>query len=252
MQFHILGPLRVFDGDEPVPLPGPRRRALLIALLANANTVVPTNKLVDWLWQCDPPRSALTTLHAHLSNLRRTLEPHRERWTPSSRLITQSPGYLIRVEPGELDVMRFERLVAEGTRALGGGDMERARAVLTEALALWRGPALSDVAHLDAARGEIARLSEFRLTAATLRIEADLALRRHLEVVPELTGLIAAHPLHERFYVQLMVALTRSGRRADALAVYLRARSVLAEELAVAPGPALRCAQAAILADEAD
>jgi SARP family transcriptional regulator, regulator of embCAB operon len=252
MRFEILGPLRLLDGDAPIRIHGARRRTLLIALLANANTVVPTTDLVEWLWQCDPPRSTLTTLHAHLSNLRRTLEPQRKPWHPSRRLVTQWPGYLLRVEAGELDVMCFEGLVAEGARALDTGEPERARHLLTEALALWRGPALADVAHLDAARSEIARLNEFRLTAATLRIEADLALRRHLEVVPELTGLIAAHPLHERFYAQLMVALTRSGRRADALAVYRRARSVLAEELAVAPGRALRCAEAAILAEEAD
>jgi len=252
MRFEALGPLRVYDGDGPIRLLGQRRRTLLLALLANVNAVVPTKDLAEWLWGCDPPRSALPTLHAHLSNLRRTLEPQRKPWQPSQRLITQWPGYVLRVEPDEVDILCFERLVAEGAGALSAGEPENARRVLNEALTLWRGAALCDVAHLDAGRAVIARLNELRLTAATLRIEADLALRRHFEVVPELTSLVATHPLHERFYAQLMLALTRSGRRADALAVYRRARSVLAKELAVAPGHALRSAEAAIRADESD
>src|SRR6266542_3295208 len=242
MQFEILGPLRLTDAAGPVPLNGQRRRILLLALLAHANAVVSIDELVDWLWPHRPPRSALTTLYAHISGLRRILEPQRSAWRRSGRLLTHPPGY----------VLRFERLVLTAKPMLDAGDAEHAHQQLTEALGLWRGAALADGAYVDAARSEIARLEELRLTAATLRVEASFALRRHLEMVPELTRLVAKHPLHERFYVQLMVALSRSGRRADALAVYRRARAVLARELSVGPGRALRCAEAAILAGEVD
>lgn len=252
MQFEILGPLRLTDAAGPVPIKGQRRRILLLALLAHPTAVVSTSELVDWLWPHHPPRSALTTLHAHVSGLRRTLDPHRLAWRRSGRLITHPTGYALHLEPDELDSLRFERLVRAAKPALDAGEAERAHQLLTEALGLWRGPALADGESVDAARGEIARLEELRLTAATLRIEASFALRRHLEVVPELTGLVAENPLHERFYVQLMVALSRCGRRADALAVYRGARAVLARELAVGPGRALRRTEAAILAGEVD
>jgi DNA-binding SARP family transcriptional activator len=252
MQFEILGPLRLTNAAGPVPVNGQRRRILLLALLSHANRVVSTEELVDWLWPHRPPRSALTTLHAHVSGLRRVLDPQRSAWRRSGRLVTHAPGYVLLVDPDELDALRFERLVLAAKPLLDAGDAERAHQQLTEALALWRGAALADCAYVDAARSEIARLEELRLTAATLSVEASFALRRHLEMVPELTRLVAKHPLHERFYVQLMEALSRCGRRAEALAVYRRAHAVLARELSVAPGRALRCAQAAILAGEVD
>src|SRR6266545_388742 len=227
MQFDILGPLRVID-TAPVPVTGKRRRILLVALLAHANSTVANAELVDWLWPRRPPRSARATLHAYVSTLRRVVEPQRAPRRPCRRLLTEANGYLLRVELDELDVMRFERLVASARSALADG------------------------AHVEAARGEITRLEELRLTALTVRIEAALALRRHLEVVPELTRLVVRHPLHERFYVLLMIALSGSGRRADALAVYKRARNVLARELNVTPGRALRLTEAAILAGELD
>ncbi len=251
MQFDILGPLRVID-TAPVPVTGKRRRILLVALLAHANSTVANAELVDWLWPRRPPRSARATLHAYVSTLRRVVEPQRAPRRPCRRLLTEANGYLLRVELDELDVMRFERLVASARSALGAEDARRAYDLATEALALWRGPALADGAHVEAARGEITRLEELRLTALTVRIEAALALRRHLEVVPELTRLVVRHPLHERFYVLLMIALSGSGRRADALAVYKRARNVLARELNVTPGRALRLTEAAILAGELD
>ena len=253
MQFEILGPLRVTDADFGiVKLNGQRRRILLIALLSHPNRVVPTRDLIDWLWPSRPPPSAQATLHAHVSALRRALEPQRPPWQPPTRLLTHPPGYQLHVEPDELDSTRLERLVSTAKPALDNGDPETAHRLSTEALALWRGTALADAAHVAAARSEITRLEELRLTAATVRIEAAFALQRHLEVVPELTRLVATHPLHERFYVLLMVALTRCGRRADALAVYRKARTVLARELHVAPSRALRCAEAAILAGEMD
>jgi DNA-binding SARP family transcriptional activator len=192
----------------------------------------------------------MATLRAHVSMLRGLLEPDRTPWQPADRLLTRPPGYLLRVGPDELDVFDFERLLRAARARLNARDAESAQRLLSEALALWRGGALSDAAHVEAARAEIARLEELRLNAVTLRVEANLVLRRHQEIVPELTHLVVKYPLHERFYVQLMVALSRSGRRADALAVYRRARAVLARELAVAPGLALRHAEAAILAGE--
>src|SRR5947207_841229 len=253
MQFEILGPLRVTDADFGiVKLNGQRPRILLVALLSHPNAVVPTRDLVDWLWPSRPPRSAQATLHAHVSALRRALEPQRPPWRPSARLLTQQPGCHLHVEPDELDSTRLERLVAAAKPALDGGDPETAHRLSTEALGLWRGAALADAAHVAAARSEITRLEELRLTAATVRVEAAFELGRHLEVVPELTRLVATHSLHERFYVLLMIALTRCGRRADALVVYRKARSVLARELHVAPSRALRCAEAAILAGELD
>jgi len=251
MRFEILGPLRVTDGG-PVPVNGQRRRILLLALLAHPGRVVSTAELVDWLWPRRPPRSALATLQAHVSALRRTLEPERPPWRPPQRLLTHPPGYLLCVEPEELDAQCLERLVGGAKPALDGGEPERAYRLVTEALALWRGAALADAAHVDLARTEITRLEELRLTAWTVRVEASFALGRHLETIPELTRLVAKHPLHERLYVLLMLALSRCGRRADALAVYRKARAVLARELHVAPGKALRCAEAAILSGELD
>jgi DNA-binding SARP family transcriptional activator len=251
MQFEILGPLRVTDAN-PVTVHGQRRRILLVALLARPNAVVGSGELVDWLWPRRPPRSARATLHGYVCAVRRALEPHRPPREPSTRLFTHPTGYQLRVDADELDALRFERLVAAAKPALDEGDAGRAYRLATDALALWRGPPLADGAHIDAARAAITRLEELRLTAITVRIEAALALRRHLEVVPELTGLVANYPLHERFYVLLMVALCRCGRPADALAVYGRARAVLARELRVGPGPALRDTGAAIVAGELD
>ena len=158
----------------------------------------------------------------------------------------------LRVEADELDALCFEELVAAAKPALDAGDAARAYQFATDALALWRGPPLADGAHVEAARAAITRLEELRLTAVTVRIKASLALGRHGDVVPELTRLVATHPLHEPFYVLLMTALFRCGRRADALAVYKRARTVLAREVQVAPGPDLRRTEAAILAGELD
>jgi DNA-binding SARP family transcriptional activator len=251
MQFEILGPLRVIDAHSgTVKVTGQRRRILLVALLAHPNSAVATADLVDWLWPRQPPRSAQATLQAHVSALRRVLEPARAPWQPGERLLTHPTGYQLRVEADELDALRFERLVAAAKPALDTGALLGGYRLATEALALWHGPALADAADVDAARGVITRLEELYLTAATVRFEACLAMGRHLEAVPELTRLVATHPLHEPFYVLLMIALSRSNRRAEALAVYRRARRVLAREVRVEPGRALRRAEAALLSGE--
>jgi SARP family transcriptional regulator, regulator of embCAB operon len=250
MLFRILGPLEVIAENGPVRIPGHRRRSLLIALLTRPGDVVCVDRLVEWLWPAGTPRSPLATLQAHVSMLRRILEPDRSPWSPPSVLVTRPPGYLLRVAPEELDSLCFEALVEQGRLTLDSGDAAGARRLLLDALALWRGDALSDVAFLEAAQAEIRRLEELHLSSLVLRIEADLALGRHLEVVPELTRLIMANPLNEKLYSQLMLALCRCGRRAEALSVYRRARDVLASEMALEPGPDLRRMEAAIVSGD--
>ena len=252
LQFRILGPLEVIGPDGPVWIDGRKRRALLIALLTHPNEVVGVDRLQEWLWPLGPPPHALSTLQAHISLLRRTLEPARSPWKATGVLVTRSPGYLLHVTPAELDALCFEDLLRRGREALERGEPGAARPLLCTALDLWRGDALADVTMLDAAQAEIRRLEELRVTATVLRIEADLALGRHLDVVPELTRLIVAQPLHEQLYALLMLALCRCGRRADALSVYGRAGDVLRQEMDLEPGPALRRMRAAVLADPAN
>jgi DNA-binding SARP family transcriptional activator len=249
LYFRILGPLEVSGVDGPMRIGGWKRRALLIALLTRPNDVVAVDRLLEWLWPAGTPRSSISTLQAHVSMLRRTLEPTRAPWSPPTVLMTVPPGYLLRTTTAELDTLHFEELLRAGRLALERRDPERARPPLGEALGLWRGDALADVTLLDAAQAEIRRLEELRLAALVLRIEADLALRRHLDVVAELMHLIVVYPLHEQFYAQLMLALCRSGRRAEALAVYGRARTVLRREMGLEPGPELRRVESAILTD---
>jgi DNA-binding SARP family transcriptional activator len=228
MEFRILGPLEVIEGDRSLPLGGGRQRALLALLLTRPNEVVSTDRLVDELWGAHPPTQAMNTVQQYVSKLRKTLGP--------DRIVTRPPGYLIRVEPEELDLERFERLVGEG-----GADS------LGEALALWRGPALADLAYESFAQEETARLEELRLTAQERRIDADLERGRGADLVAELEQLTAQHPLRERLRGQLMLALYRSGRQAEALAVYQTARSALVEELGIEPAPALQELERAIL-----
>jgi DNA-binding SARP family transcriptional activator len=228
LEFRILGPLEVLEDDRPIPLGGTRQRALLAILLTRANEVVSRDRLIDELWGEALPRTALNTLQYYVSQLRKLLG--------SDRIVTRPPGYAIRVEPEELDLARFERLLEEG------GD-ERVR----EALALWRGPALADFAYDEFAQPEAARLEELRLTAIELRIDADLALGRHAELVGELENLISQHPLRERLRGQLMLALYRSGRQAEALDAYRSMRRALVEELGIEPSPTLQELEQAML-----
>jgi DNA-binding SARP family transcriptional activator len=250
MRFGILGSLRIQGPEGPLSVVGLKRRILLVALLARANTAVSIEHLSDWLWPHEPPRSAAAVVQAHISALRRLLEPDRSKWGQSSLLITQPSGYVMQVTPKQLDVLDFEDLVNRGKQALRYARAETASRLLREALDLWRGEALAEATMVELAQAEIARLEEMRLTALMLRADAELTLGHHMELVPELTWLVARHPLHEPFYGQLMVALAASGRRADALNVYVRAREVLGRELAVEPGPALYRVRAAILAED--
>ncbi len=239
MDFHILGPLEATDGNAPLALGGSRQRALLGVLLLHANEAVSSDRLIDELWPGERSDQAIKALQVAVSRLRKILEPG----TPAGEsrvLLTRSPGYELRVDPERLDAKRFEALVGEGRRALAAHDPRAARAKLDTALELWRGPPLGDLAYESFAQAEIARLEELHLTAREHRIEADLALGDHEEVIGRLEGLIAAQPLRERPRGQLMLALYRSGRQAEALEVYSDARRVLVEELGIEPGRRLR------------
>ncbi len=239
MEFRILGPLEVWDGGREVSLGGPRPRALLAVLLLYPNEVVPADRLIDELWGDESPDRAAAALRVNVSRLRKALA--------RDILTTRSPGYLIRVEPDTLDLHRFERLVDEGRSLLAGGLAADASQRLREGLSLWRGAALADFAYESFAQAATARLEEIRLAALELRIDADLALGRHDELVGELEALVAGHPLRERLRRCLMTALYRSGRQAEALDAYRDARRALVEGLGIEPGSALQELERAIL-----
>ena len=235
MEFRILGPLEVLDEELTLDVAGPKQRALLAVLLLNANQVVSKDGLIDSLWGDEPPSTASKAIQVYVSQLRRVLGKR--------RLETKAPGYLLRVRDDELDLYRFEMLREQAKDA----DEKTASALLQEALALWRGPPLGEFAYDGFAGLEIARLEELRLICLEERIEADLALGRHAELVAEVEGLVAEHPLRERLRAQLMLALYRSGRQAEALEVYQDGRRVLVGELGIQPGKSLRELEQAIL-----
>ena len=246
MEFRLLGSLEVVNDDGGmVPLGPPRQHALLAALVLHTGSWLSVERLVDLLWGERPPATAATIVHGSVAGLRRVLEPARERGNPARLLVTRPTGYALEVHPEQVDALRFERLLAEGRRHLDS-DPERASDVLTEALSLWRGPALSGVEE-DFARAAAVRLEDLRLDALEARTEADLALGRHREVVAELEDLVARHPLRERLWAHRMVALYRCGRQAEALAAYQTLRRTLAEELGVEPGRELHRMELAVL-----
>ena len=217
MDFSILGPLEVRAGDRAVPLGGVKPRALVAMLALHANRPVSAEHLARGLWGDDAPAGAVKTVQVHVSRLRKALgDP--------DVLTTTPAGYRLRVRPGELDAERFEALVADGRRELSAGRAEPAGARLREALGLWRGAPLADLADHPFAPAEIARLEEQRLGAVELRVEADLAAGRHAELTAELEQLTREHPWREHLHAQRMLALYRSGRQADALTAYRSAR----------------------------
>jgi DNA-binding SARP family transcriptional activator/ABC-type transport system substrate-binding protein len=236
MEFLLLGPLQVLDEGRILPLGGPKQRSALAMLLLSRNQVVSRDRLIDGLWGASPPPSAGPTLETYLSRLRRVLLNDRD----GARLVTQPPGYRLRVEPGEFDLERFETLLGQARTAREAGNPESAGKVLREALSLFRGAPLEDLVDAPFAQAEIGRLEELRLHAIEERLEADLAIGRHAEVVAELESLAARHPFRELLWGQLMLALYRSGRQGDALLAFDRARRTLTEELGVDPGPSLK------------
>jgi DNA-binding SARP family transcriptional activator len=238
VEFRLLGPLEAVVDGAPVRLGPPQQRALLALLLLNANEVVSRDRIVDELWGERPPATAIKLVQVYVSALRKVLEPN--------VLLTRPPGYLLQVEPDAVDLDRFRRHLDEGGAALDAGAPGAAADHFRSALALWRGPALADLAFAPFAQAQIGRLDELRLEALSDRIEADLELGRS-DVVGELEALIAEHPLRERLRGQLMLALYRSGRQADALAAYQDARRALVDELGIEPGRELRELEQAIL-----
>jgi DNA-binding SARP family transcriptional activator len=238
LEVRLLGPIEAARGDTSVRLGGPKPRALLAVFALDPGRVVSVDALVEALWPGDPPETAAHAVQVYVSQLRKALGPV---------IATRAPGYELELDPERIDVHRFLRLAQDGRAALQGGDPISAEGALRKALAVWRGPALADFAYEPFAQTEIARLEELRTVTLEERIEADLALGRHVELVSELEALVAAQPLRERPRAQLMLALYRSGRQADALAAYRAARKTLVDELGIDPGPELKALEAAIL-----
>jgi DNA-binding SARP family transcriptional activator len=236
VEFRILGPLEVVEQGRALPLGGARQRTLLALLLTRANEVVSADRLIDELWGARPPKTAANALQYHVSQLRKALAPHKA-------IVTQEPGYVIRIGPDELDLLRFELLVKEARHAAP----DLAARMLREALALWRGPPLSDLADESFAQLEILRLEELRLGALERRLDADLALGRFAELVGEIQVLVREHPLRERLRAALMQSLYGSGRQAEALEAYRETRRLLVDELGIEPSTALRELEQAIL-----
>jgi DNA-binding SARP family transcriptional activator/energy-coupling factor transporter ATP-binding protein EcfA2 len=241
VEFRVLGPLEVRVHDRPLALGGTRPRAVLAALLLGRGAVVPVERLIAAVWGDDPPGTPTAQIQAAVSALRKALG--------ADRIVTRSPGYLLRVERGELDLDEFDREVAAARRMREEGDLDGAAAALRAALQWWRDDALVDLAELPVRAAAVA-LDERRRSAGEERIEVDLALRRHAELVPELLALVAKQPLRDRPWSQLMRAQYRCGRRAEALETYRRARAVMREELGLEPAAELVAVHEAILADD--
>ena len=243
VEFPILGPLEVRADDRPVTHGGTKQRATLAILLLNANRVVSVDRIADDLYAGRPPVTAVTQVQRQISDLRRLLGPH-------SGIETRPPGYRIGIEPGQLDLLRFERLTADGLDAHDRGEARQAAELHHRALELWRGDPLSDLSHEAFAQVAIQRLEEMRVATLEARIEADLAWGGHRHVVAELEALVTDYPYRETFHAQRMLALYRSGRQAEALDAFRSARDALKEGLGLDPSPRLRRLERAILAHD--
>src|SRR6185312_15663 len=250
VEFGILGPLEVCRSGGVVPLGGPRQRAVLALLLLEANRVVSMDRLAEDVWGGDPPEGWATTLQTYVFHLRQALEPDRARGVAGDVLVTRNHGYLLRVNREHLDAAQFQDGFTAGRAALDAGRYTEAAGTLRQALGLWRSRVLADLADYAFIRPEAARLEELRLAAIEARIDADLALGRHDTLTAELEQLAADHPLRERLHGQLMLALYRCGRQAEALAAYRRARDLLADELGIDPGEPLRHLHGSVLAHD--
>jgi len=242
-EVRLLGPVQVVRGGREVGLGGPRQRVVLALLLLEAGRVVPAGRLVEEVWRGCPPPTATKTLRSYVSRLRALLSPEVD-------LVWRGGGYVITVDPDRVDACRFERLTAAGQAALRHGRAEAAGVHFGDALALWSGRALADVCDTEPLALEAVRLEELRLAAVEGRIDADIALGRHAEVVGELERLVGEYPLRERLWRLLVLALYRCERQADALAAYRRARAVLADELGLEPNEDLRRLEQAVLRQE--
>ncbi|MFI2027328.1 AfsR/SARP family transcriptional regulator [Streptomyces buecherae] len=250
MEFAILGPLRMNEQGRSYTPTAPKQRQLLALLLLNANQVVSTSTCIDELWETSPPNTALSTLQSYILQLRRTLRrvPRIGSLQAARRVLeTRDGGYLLAVRNDELDVNIFTSLVREGRAQLHRDD-HAASALLTRALTMWQGSALSDVQAGPVLRAHLVGLEEDRISVHEQRIDADLRLGRHHELLGELSALVTKYPTHENLHAQLMLALYRSGRRAQSLEVVKRLRQVLHDELGLEPSPRMRNLHQAVLA----
>lgn len=250
LSVQLLGPVEVRIDDVLVDLGGPQQRAVITHLALEPGHVVSVERLIDRLWGDEPPRTPLGTLQSYVSRLRRALEPRRAAGAPAEVLVSEAPGYLLRVDPTQVDVHRFRSLVDEARLAADVGDHAAALARLDVALGLWRGPALAGIGADDLVRPIVVRLEEERAAAVDERFEALLALGRHQEAIPQLQATVDEQPMHERLWGLLALALYRSGRQADALRALSSAREVLLDELGLDPGPDLRELEHRILAQD--
>src|SRR6476469_739899 len=250
LEYGVLGPLRVTRSGTLLPLGGPQQRAVLAWLRLEANKVVSVSHLADALWGDCPPVRLITTVQTYVFLLREILEPGRRRGAPGTVLVTESGGYRLQVAEGSVDSALFERLVPSGQAMVAQGAFAEAAAELERALDLWRGDVLADIAHFAFVAPFARRLEEVRLSAIESKIDAELALGRHVSVVPELDELVGRHPLRERLQAQRMLALYRSGRQSDALTAYHGLRRVLDEELGIEPSAPLQQLHRAVLAQD--
>jgi DNA-binding SARP family transcriptional activator len=249
MRYEILGPLRVISGDGEFRLSARKMEILLVTLLIRTDQVVSAGQLLTELWDEDPPRRADAGLHVYISQLRKFLAGIRQ---SKDVIMTRSPGYLLRLGPDELDLRLFHDAMRLGREQLKAGSAAEASGTLESALALYRGPVLGGIQSGPIVASFAAWIEESRLECLEMLIEANLALNRHREVVSTLYSLIAEHPLREAFYQLLMLALYRSGRQADALRVYHRARDIIVHELGLEPCRSLRELHQAILLEDSE
>ena len=249
VEVRILGPLEVTRGGTPLTLGGTKQRAVFAMLALRINRVVSMDSFVEGLWGSAPPNDPTNVVQVYLYRLRKVLRPTGTKDADAARLIYRKPGYLLQLDPEHLDLHRFQRLVQEGSHMLAAAP-DTAAATLTDALALWRGAPLVEFGEQPFARTEISRLRELQLSALSARIRADLAVGRHAELIAELEDLTGRFPLHEGFRAQLMLSLYRSGRQAEALEAYRRARAVFAAEAGIDPGRDLQDLEAAVLVQD--
>jgi DNA-binding SARP family transcriptional activator len=249
MKFLLLGSLEVSDDSAQIDLGGVKQRAVLGYLLLHANQVVPNSRMLNALWECQPPSTARKMVQNAVSAIRRMLaagEPD-----CSAKLVTHAAGYQLRVDPDDVDMYQFRRLVHKGRDAVAGDMPASGTLLLREALGLWRGHALADLVESGTTWSELSAIEDERLTALEDCFDAELQCGRHREITPELEVLTAAEPLRERLCIQFMLALYRSGRQVDALNVYRRTRTALVDGLGIEPGPDLQALQHMILGHDA-
>ena len=250
IEFLMLGPLEARRAGRPLRLGSIKHRMLLAKLLLHANQVISTDELIDTVWGEQPPPTVRQSLQNHVAALRRVIEQAGIPAAQPRTLLTRDPGYLLQVDPDQIDLHRFRRMVDQGRAALEGGERRTATKLLHEAVALWRGPALADVVAAGVSWPELAGIDELEIGAVEARIEADLVAGRHAELIGELESLIRLHPLREHLHGQMMLALYRSGRQADALGAYRHARRTLVDELGIEPSVRLQRLEQAILAQD--